>query len=487
MKRFKLAWICLLLSIAGRAESPPSKALEKPDWFYKPQWQEIWAKANPLLNDADKVASVLSLTNERWNQDAVAQDELTLVRAEALTKLGMPLIAQRLYSSIVAKSNGSEQAQLALKKLSDLVKSEEIDELALESLANFLEISIEPEPAAAMISYFKWRALSNRGMKDWAERQFKEIPSQSAWQGDLDYAGAVRLVSENDIDKAIEIFQRISKDERSRKITRQMAQLQYARLLFERQDFNEAFKLYQTLDLPLRERGRALLEMAWSQYYIKQYAEALGLLHALRSPVFDSSKSPERYILQMLILRDLCYYDEVHLLEKMFQDEYGLVYREIEARRAYDKNDRLAALTLLDIRLQRAANLVYKLRSEKAKLENLKLKDAKWATDVINFLKQREVDLRFQLDHDIRLKSREVADTLIDQREQIKFIGYSATIQSKADGSHKPGYEGTEIPALKFDTLYWPVRNREFWWDEASYYRALIKSRCGSENDEVAK
>ena len=424
-----------------------------------------------------RVLEVLNLSDSRWQKDGVAQNELALLKAEALAQAGLSLSAQYVLTELITGSAGTDQSQRALMDLAKMAKTDDLDEQSLEIMALHFDGALASPEASTMVAYLKWKALSARGMKDWAARAYSEIGTDNLWQGDLQYLSAQADVAANNIDQAIQLFRKVGDDEKNRTTTRQSARLQLARLLFEGQDFSNAFKTYQILDLPLRERGRALLEMAWSQYYVKNYSESLGILHALRNPVFDSSITPERYILQMLILRDLCHYDEVKTLEEIFHSEYNPIYKVIEARGAYETNDRIASLALLDLTLQKSAYLIAKLRKERAVIQGLHLNDKKAQNALVAHLNEREVDLRFLLEREIR---RKAPDTLIDQREQIKFIGYSSTIQSKSASSRKVEYLGVNIPSMKYQNLYWPVRYAEFWWDEVSYYRALITSNCGT-------
>lgn len=463
----------------AHSDEPPPSPEKKREWFYQPRVQEIWARANPYLEKQESAIKVLKISEARWENDPAAKEELALVRAKALVKIGLPLSAQRIYTEMISRNPLSGQSQAALHDLAELIKTQSLDEEEIEKKSLYLDVVIESESGAAMIAFFKWKALVNRKMTDWADRAFKQIPLDSIWRGDLDYANAVALVAHDEIDDAILKFEKLTKDSEIRPSIKQLSNLQLSRLLFERRDFMGAFKQYQILDLPQRERGRALLEMAWSQYYMKNYAESLGILYALRNPVFDSARSPERLILEMLILRDLCHYEKVRALEDLFHREYDSVYRAIESRSPFEKNNRIASLVLLDTRRQYTANLIHALRVEMAKIKNLSITDGKFKSELIAGLVKREADLRFSLDREIFLGAKKVADTLIDQREQIKFIGYSATIQSK-NSALKPGYDVGQIPVLKYDTLYWPVRNNEFWWDEISYYRTLIKDNCGA-------
>jgi hypothetical protein len=474
-----------LMSSANAADNvtAPPEAVDKPaqKWQYEPRQIGLWKKAMKLMEQPKTTLDVLDLVPTEAPRASLQKGyerEVELLGGMALAKANLVLAAQFTFFDLLAQDPGADQAQAALQELAKLALEKEIDEGALENFAFHYTSAVRSDEAQGMLNFEKWRSLNRHGFSDWADVVRAEVEKSEVWKEDLAYYRGVVAVAKEDIDSAVETFREVGTNPKTRSRTQHLANLQLARLLFERREFNQAFQIYQKLDLPLRERGRALLEMAWSQYYEKNYSEALGILHALRNPVFDSSQSPERIVLQMLILRDLCHFEEVKVLEQQFHTDYDSVYSDIEARRPVDKNDRIASLTLLDLRLQKMANLVYGFRKERDRLKSQKFANKKLAETLVNKLNEREVDLRFLLENEIKMKSQDVASFLIDEREQVKFVGYSSTIQSNSDNTGKSDYAGVQIPKFAYEQLYWPVRFHEFWWDEVSYYRANIESRC---------
>src|SRR4051812_26473650 len=98
---------------------------------------------------------------------------------------------------------------------------------------------------------------------------------------------------------------------------------------------------------------------------------------------------------------------------------------------------------------------------------------------MLSFFLRREKLIQAELKPSLFLRTKTLAEELIDIREQVRAIGYEAKIQSLSS-SHdaSKSFVSKAIPRFEFEKLYWPVQG-EFWWDEIPFYQAQISSQCG--------
>ena len=222
-----------------------------------------------------------------------------------------------------------------------------------------------------------------------------------------------------------------------------------------------------------------LLERAWTKYYQKEYGKALGLLVALEAPYFDSSRTPEPYILKMLMYKELCYYDSALSVVGEFNKHFGPSIQAIRKRSELRRDQVLVNLSVLDQSIEKWVNFLQLLKDEKKNLENYNwehytfLKNSKRTYD---FEMNR---VRNQLDWILKDKVRKSADNLLDWEEQLTFLDYQTRLDSLRvikPKSEVP-YRSEVISHSKFDKAYW-TNQGEIWFDELEDYKVFVESQC---------
>lgn len=408
-----------------------------------------------------------------------ALEELRLLAAEALTKQGHSLSAQITYMDVASRSIGTSQGAWALYALDQLAQVSEIDESAMEEMAYEYDSQVESVSEGSMLAWFRAKALLRRGYQEWAERDLGKIGPETRWNSDRLFERATDVLAEGRADEAETLYEEILKRAEVRSSTRQFAELNRARLIFEKGDYETTLKTVRGVDLPLRERARALLEMAWSRYYLKEYGKALGILKVIDSAFFEPLRSPEADLLRMVIERDLCRYDLIKQSSAAFRERYKKTFKQIESRLPLDADPSLKQMALQGRFLQKRATLIHRYRLERKAIydEDIKIAPGLRAMLLKNLL-MREKKTESEIARLLPKELEKAASWLIDMREQVSFLEYEASIRPLTT---MPQEEADYLPEVasktRFEKLYWPVVN-EAWWDELDNYEVLIRARC---------
>ncbi len=427
----------------------------------------------------DKEAKALEMVPEEGVSSPAAKEELSLLAAEGLSEQQHILSAQVIRMDVAARMAGTSQGDWALSALDAMAQDFELDESALEEMAFEYDRPIEGFSARAMISWFRAKALLRRGFSDWAMQDVAKVGIDSRWYADRMFDRATDVLAEGKPEEAESLYGEILKRSAVRQPTRQFSELNRARLIFEKGDYQETLKTVRAIDLPLRERARALLEMAWARYYLKEYGKALGLLRVIDSAFFENLRSPEADVLQMVISRDLCRYDLIKTAAAAFRERYKKPFRQIELRLNLESDPQLKQMALQSRFLQKRATLIHRYRTERKAIYDEDLQISKGLREILlRNLSLRERKAESEIARALPRELDRVASQLIEYRDQVSFLEYEASIRPLTVA---PNEETDYMPEAatrgRFEKIYWPVVN-ESWWDELDNYEVLIRARC---------
>lgn len=454
---------------------------EKP-FAYRPTDPLFWGKIETLLAAADFSSVVIEGANQtkRSNESSADGAEGRLATAMGLSRKGLTFGATLLLIDLAKSRSGTSVGEAALYELQQLTLAHNYDRDNVDALMNSNEFGPLHPDIQSFVSFYRYLYNLRYGFNRWAETQKVLIKKDSPSDFELRYWTAIGDVARNKTDKAQAILKEIYASPLAPTRVKQRTQVQLARLAFERGQFNEAHELYHSLpEFGVREKGRMLLETAWTKYYLKSYDKALGLLNALRAPYFAQSLTPERYVLEILIYRDLCQYDAVESAVKKFKAAFRNSFRAIRQRAQLRQDTALVNLALMDLDLQDKANLIDQLRREREELLRSGWKGLAFYKAMNDEYLRRDRTLRRELDLQLEPRTREIAESFLDTEEQIQFLDYTSKLDALRivrDGEDRD-YQSAPISYLTFESIYWPVED-EFWWDEFKFYKVLISSQC---------
>lgn len=465
----------------------PEKEELKP-YKYEPVDLVFWAKVENLMSDKN-YPEIVYLGAENMEVFDISTPEY----AEGKLAIGMALMnmkftyaASSLFMEVAKDRIGTHLGYAALHYLDEITQKYYYDPKELtEDFLNSYEFGELPPKVQSFVSFHQAVYNSAFGFEKWASPEYKKIHKFSYWHFQWMYLSALAHINKNMPETALRIFKTMVDDPNTPPTLKDKASINIARLIFEEGQFEQSLELYNQLTLDIREKGRVLLERAWATYYLKDYSQALGMLRALEAPYFDASINYESYILEMVIYKQLCHYETVIEAVDRFKSRFKSAFDTIQNRQPLEANPTIARMALLEYDIQDQANFVDQLRREYDELKAYSWKEFPFFQDMLAKYIAKDKEMQIRLKDDIRRKSTRIAEDLLDAREQVDFLDYSAKLDALRivrKGENR-NYTSEKINYLKFDTIFW-LFGGEYWLDELPDFKVLITSQCENNNTQ---
>lgn len=297
----------------------------------------------------------------------------------------------------------------------------------------------------------------------------------------------------------------------------EMANLSLGRVFYSTKQYNNAIKYFEKLpgadarEGASVEWGPSLFEASWAYFMVDGDSKALGNIHSVTSPFFETEFYPEAYILKAVIYFNRCNYDRSYEAINEFNAIYPDLRKEIDAALAkypdnaqfYDyviqiKNgqaglseraEHAAAGALGDRSLQKNIEWVNELDRE---LKAIDKADPEWKSTAVAGNILQDLTLQKSLAANdagqlarnrLQRLSSEIQD-LMKQSIKIEFETLNAqkgqlTAQSAQDqGSINPNSKNYNTIVIDDEHQQWPFKG-EYWKDELGYYRFKVANKCG--------
>lgn len=476
-----LSFMTLMGAQVGAAGVSTEKPKVDQGFVYQPMDAEFWSEVQKGEADQNYIylVSIGDQKARRAKADSLEQAEGRLAVAMGLIRLKLVYSGIEILRELVKTKTGTQVSFMALTEIERVIKSEPAD---VEALTGELILDEDtdswPVHLVDFAAYINAEHNRSLGYQNWAENDYKRITPDSYWDFKVKYGLALKDVQEDRLDSAIERFSTLSANPNVPIDIRDASSHQYARLVFEKGDFAQAYKIFRNVSLNPRERGALLLERAWSKYYQRDYSKALGLLTALEAPIFEPARSGEAYILKMLIYKELCYYDAAFGVLTEFNQRFQQSVSVVRKRSDLRKDPRIVSLAVLRPDIRVLVDLLNQIKLEKTLWGQLSLNGYKSLKNIgprVDF-KMRELNQR--LDALLLDQSRIAANQILDWLDQISFLDYQTRIDSlRVIKGSSEEYKPEEIPLMSFDKIYW-VFHGEFWMDELENLKVMVESQC---------
>ncbi|MBZ0120459.1 MAG: hypothetical protein K8H88_25935, partial [Sandaracinaceae bacterium] len=253
----------------------------------------------------------------------------------------------------------------------------------------------------------------------------------------------------------------------------------------------------------------AFFEETWALYMARQPERALGHVHGITSPYFESSRYPEAIVVRAMIHYEHCQWNAVEAALREFHDRYDPLLGELE-RTAERFPDHEAAFGLLislherrahvppsvqpslrsalgDRELLRHAAQVRSIDRERARLEGLR--DGSGAPIAGSELHDRvAADLSIaramaidRAGEQAQARLTRLIDELRERQTQMDTVELELATARREELAHPNASpmgdaNGGRIVAVQGDQT-WPF-DGEYWPDEVPYYRQVVVDRC---------
>ncbi|MBX9766446.1 MAG: hypothetical protein K2X47_04165 [Bdellovibrionales bacterium] len=451
---------------------------------YQPLNSDFWDKIQKSRAIGNSIkALMLSVEYTEKTVKGLKEDEAEgrLAMGIALEDLHFTFAANAIFIDLVRKNLGTQVSLEALRGLSRLALAYPYDKLEIgEDLVTSIEFGNLPVEIRPFIGFHLGLNNLQNGFKQWSDLNFQTVDQQSQWWTELEYLKALGDIARDKVADGRNRLTALAANENAPMRVRKNSRHQIARLTFEDAKYDEAEQLLADLDdMPLRTRARVETERAWIRYYKKDFSKALGHVEVLASPLFRDFRPLESYVVQLLIYKELCYYDKVSEIAADFRSVYKSTLEDIRKRKPFRKSKALAKLALLNDRHQYWANYIELLREERKRLEDLDWSEFGFYRPLVDAYKSKEAEVITRQTPEIEAEAESIAEQLLDTEEQVAFLDYSARMDALRirDQRTTRMYEPERISYVNFDKMFWPISD-EIWKDELPDYKVLVSSQC---------
>ena len=287
----------------------------------------------------------------------------------------------------------------------------------------------------------------------------------------------------------------------------QLAQLQMARVFYSTRQYNTSIKYFEKLTPRSPDWAESLFEASWAYFMKTNFSKALGNIHTVNSPYFESEFYPEASLLSAVIFYKYCLYDRALEMVAAYNDKYKPLRENLKKLVAkYDDdsefykyaqdivsgkagldNDtrRLVTGVLSDKTLKKSFNWVEELAKE---LKMLERGSREWKSGGVSDALLETLTLQQSLaTEDAGKLARERIRRLMRELQEHTRNGLKIKLQvleekaghftKKARGEKVRG-DHKEDPIVVDDEHFMWKFDGEYWKDELGFYRFRIRSQC---------
>ncbi len=506
--------ICLALLLPSQAAAAEDKAKEKPKKAVakvaqskpKPKKEqepkkqrrpaagpEVFEEAlGEFYGDDYESAAALMYDYVSTNEDTVENYEWAeYFLGVSLKRLNFRHGAAEYLYNVAKNRTRPEILPDALLEIESLVEGPHDEGLIDNGLLSESEFGYLPPFIAPFVAYHQGLHDLKAGRKPWAQRLFDDIPEESPYKPKALYALGVERLRAGRTARAVALFRRVVEHAQTDRDDRNRARLALARVLYDKERYQAALKMYNEVEVPELSTAEAslFLEKAWTYYWLRNFRKTMGILYALEAPSYQDHFAPEKSLLRSLVYKNLCHYIPSKREIRRFRFQYGDTLGNIRSRIDLRKDDVLRGAALQDGQIQRTASFRRMLGDEADRIDTIGGSWVEVGLDehlrLIYALKSTQTDL--SIDALLKHKTRKVAEELVEFEEQMYLLDYEVGLAiyrrlKRENARRREQADNLDIPSSG-DTAYYAFVD-EFWNDELPTYDFLVENRCFDEGEK---
>ncbi len=404
--------------------------------------------------------------------------------ARAAYALGLKQIAIEYYAKLVRASMDPQVLLLALQALETITHEEIYDELTIiEELVYDREFGSLPSELNDFVQYYQALMDYRNNYPRWAACHLDRITDKGEYYYRALILRARWALKEDDIDRSRQLLEEVVLASDIDKRISNEAKLALARVLYEQEDFENAYRYYREIEAQELNLADVIFEEAWAKYRQGDYKKAMGRLVAFSAPSFQHLFNPEQYILQALIYMEYCHYKAAQDTVISFLERYGHLLERIHHRKDLNKNPEGHRILFNMPRLKKANAYYSSLEEEAELLKRLQIpSELKDEFSRIYRLKMIRGERVYQ-----RVLKREIENLkrlLFGYEEQMNLMAYESGMDrykkvkqmyyQRAAGNDTEANKG--VPLITKNTYY--LFKGEFWSDELDDFAFIIDDYC---------
>ena len=447
-------------------------------------------------------------------------------QGEAQYELGKTLLKMELYQGALLYFgkivDEGETHPFFIPTLRGLVVLTEVtpeDPNLMQRLAQYKDfVSDVPKKHLDRFSYLVGRYLYSQLEVEEALEMLNRVTPASPDYPKARYIAGVTHVANYDAEPAVAAFKDVlrvltSKQE-SGALTEdenkllELTNLGMARVFYSTGQYDTSLKYYGQISRRSKHWPVALFESSWAYFQVDQYNKALGNLHTLNSPFFNTEYFPEAPILASVIFFYNCKYERVEAELDEFDYTYAPMLTSVQdilASKADDAEAMYAWLLAVrdgvespelkavaetavdDQQVRNKIRLIEAIQKEQARIGEM---PSAWKGSGLGSTLVQEAELAISfaradaggiIAQRLDRVSRELQDWILE-REKILFeVGRAIQGEIEADLRNEMAVESdvTKKPKVKVsdEELYWTFEG-EYWRDELGFYLFTVNSEC---------
>lgn len=311
---------------------------------------------------------------------------------------------------------------------------------------------------------------------DWGNNHFKKITPTSKYYFNYLYKQALYMVYRGDIDEAISYLNSILKSDYPSTALKDKSRKTLARLLYEKEEYDEADMIYSQIQKNIIEQAENLLERAWVHYRLGHDERAMGLLYSFEAPSFRNAFRPEYFILKSFIFKDVCHYQNALSVVFEFKERYGDAIAKLYERSLPQENDALMLVLLNKPKISETYNFLDLLEKELATCRSISdeaLRDYLVGIYELQMEESRE-NLRKQINDGYEI----IANDLLKYEEDANLMEYEIGLDMYQRVYQNHYTEEKTIKGTVAKGLASYEFQGEFWNDELATYEVSLPNRC---------
>jgi len=522
----------------------PSTGSKKKPMTFTPEAAKPTGPAGPpskVLERALKLYDAEDYTNASIELNKVVEgqsgdDEANKQRAEFF--MGKTLFNMKYYSAslsyfdrIVQKGPNHRYYQKTLQWLASLSRFLPESAGVLEKIGKYTKSDLDQpalEPVRDELYYLLGRYHYAKGNFKDAIDLFSSVPEKSEFYPKAkfleglthvrEYHGKIAADSFKAILRKVKQYDDPDKVPKALKEAEELANLSLGRVFYSTKQYKQAIKYFEKLPgADAREGaapdwGASLFEASWAYFMVDGDSKALGNIHSITSPYFETEFYPEAYILKAVIYFNRCNYDRSQEAINEFNAIYPDLRKEVDGILAKYPDNAQFYDYILKIKSgeaglsERAQNAAAGALADRSLLKNIEwvneldreLKaidkaDPAWKSTAVagNILQDLTLQKSLAANDAGQLArtrltrlSGEIQD-LMKQSIKIEIEALNglkgaltAGIAGEQAQSINPNAKNYNTIVIDDEHQQWPFKG-EYWKDELGYYRFKVANKCG--------
>jgi len=440
--------------------------------------------------------------------------------AKSLQALDMNHAAQAYYMEVIRKGPSNPLFKHALPRLAQ-VSTTIGDDYELLRIVGKISPESFPRQARPHMYFLLGRKAYEADELSEAVASFERVPVNHPLYPRSQYMVGIIQYQREKLKSAVRAFREVIRSEvpveeprlvEEIEDLKDLSILNIARVYYKLQKLDTADTYYDKVDRDSTYWPQSLFERSWTNFFLGDLNETLGLLMTVQSPFFTESHFvPDTQYLRALTYFQLCEYTEVERVLTLFEARYIPVRNEMrttidkfrtEAGKqsfevAYDMyfGDSASAASEIPVsvfakilRNRDLSSLIKHMDVIQGEMDAIDAQTPQWRDTVGEHLNgllvrdmQRYKERAGRTFLQELLEEYRTLEALLQDADILRFEVADAQRQDYMYKMTNPRVDDLDAQPIDFatatDIIYWPF-NGEFWSDELAYYRFTEDGSC---------